>query len=203
VLDWAYRNSEPTNLLADLATREVVRYLASVDMNEIMSHTRLEAADILRDRIQAGANSRTLGVKVIFVGLQDIHPPTKVAGDYEKVVGAEQTRQAAILNAQAQAIRTNSLAGAQAFATTNVAAATRQRLEVEAFARAALFTNQIPAFEAAPSVYRQRAYFQTFASATAHARKYVLLVTNTQDIVIFDLEDKISEDMLNINVDNK
>ena len=203
VLDWAYRNSEPTNLLADLATREVVRYLASVDMNDIMSHTRLEAADILRDRIQAAADGRSLGVKVIFVGLQDIHPPTKVAADYEKVVAAEQTRQAAILNAQAQAIRTNSLAGAQAFATTNVAAATRQRLEVEAFARAALFTNQIPAFEAAPSVYRQRAYFKTFASATANARKYVLLVTNTQDIVIFDLEDKISEDMLNINVDNK
>ena len=203
VLDWAYQNSEPTNLLADLATREVVRYLASVDMNDIMSHTRLEAADILRDRVQAAADLRSLGVKIIFVGLQDIHPPTKVAGDYEKVVGAEQTRQAAILNAQAQAIRTNSLAGAQAFATTNVAAATRQRLEVEAFARAALFTNQIPAFEAAPSVYRQRAYFKTFASATANARKYVLLVTNTQDIVIFDLEDKISEDMLNINVENK
>jgi regulator of protease activity HflC (stomatin/prohibitin superfamily) len=203
VLDWAYQNSDPTNLLADLATREVVRYLASVDMNEIMSQTRLEAAGILRDRIQAGADARALGVKVIFVGLQDIHPPTKVAGDYEKVVAAEQTREAAILNAQAQAIRTNALAGASAFATTNVAAATRQRLEVEAFARAALFTNQIPAFEAAPSVYRQRAYFQTFASATANARKYVLLVTNTQDIVIFDLEDKISEDMLNINVDNK
>lgn len=203
VLDWAYRNSEPTNLLADLATREVVRYLASVDMNDIMSQTRLEAAGILRDWIQAGANDRALGVKIIFVGLQDIHPPTKVAGDYEKVVAAEQTREAAILNAQAQAIRTNSLAGAQAFATTNVAAATKQRLEVEAFARAALFTNQIPAFEAAPSVYRQRAYFQTFASATAHSRKYVLLVTNTEDIVIFDLEDKISEDMLNLNVDNK
>ena len=203
VLDWAYQNSEPTNLLADLATREVVRYLASVDMNDIMSQTRLEAADILRDRIQAGADARALGVKIIFVGLQDIHPPTKVAGDYEKVVAAEQTRQAAILNAQAQAIRTNALAGAQAFATTNVAAATRQRLEVESFARAALFTNQIPAYEAAPSVYRQRAYFKTFASATANARKYVLLVTNTQDIVIFNLEDKISEDMLNINVDNK
>jgi len=203
VLDWAYRNCEPTNLLADLATREVVRYLASVDMNDIMSHSRLAAAGLLRDRIQAGANDRALGVKIVFVGLQDIHPPTKVAGDYEKVVGAEQTRQAAILNAQALAIRTNSLAGAQAFATTNIAAATRQRLEVEAYARAALFTNQIPAYEAAPSVYRQRAYLKTFASATAHARKYVLLVTNTQDIVIFDLEDKISEDMLGINVDNK
>ena len=200
VLDWAYNNNEPTNLLADLATREVVRYLASVDMNDIMSHTRLEAAGGLRDRIQAAADGRQLGVKIIFVGLQDIHPPTKVAGDYEKVVGAEETRQAAILNAQAEAIRTNALARATAFTTTNVAEATRQRFEVDAFARAALFTNQIPAYAAAPSVYRQRAYYQMFASATAHARKYVLLVTNTQDVVIFDLEDKIREDLLNMNV---
>jgi len=200
VLDWAYNNNEPTNLLADLATREVVRYLASVDMNDIMSHTRLEAAGVLRDRIQAAADGRQLGVKIIFVGLQDIHPPTKVAGDYEKVVGAEETRQAAILNAQAEAIRTNALARATAFTTTNVAEATRQRFEVDAFARATLFTNQIPAYAAAPSVYRQRAYYQMFASATAHARKYVLLVTNTQDVVIFDLEDKIREDLLNMNV---
>jgi membrane protease subunit HflK len=203
VLDWAYNNNEPTNLLADLATREVVRYLASVDMSDIMSHTRLEAAGILRDRVQAAADQHQLGVKIIFVGLQDIHPPTKVAGDYEKVVGAGETRQAAILNAQAEAIRTNSLARATAFTTTNVAEATRQRFEVDAFARAALFTNQIPAFAAAPSVYRQRAYYQVFASATANARKYVLLVTNTQDVLIFDLEDKIREDLLNnLNVQN-
>lgn len=201
VMDWAYRNSDPTNLLQDLATREVVRYLASVDVNDILSHTRLEAADTLEKRIQAAADSHQLGAKIVFVGLQDIHPPTKVAGDYEKVVGAEETRQAAILKAQANAIRTNALAGAFAFTTTNVAEATRQRLEVEAFARAALFTNQIPAYEAAPSVYRQRAYFQAFASATANARKYILLVTNTQDVVIFNLEDQISESMLNMNVD--
>jgi len=64
----------------------------------------------------------------------------------------------------------------------------------------ALFTNQIPAYAAAPSVYRQRAYFQAFADATAGARKYILLVTNTSDVVIFNLEDKIREDLLNLNV---
>jgi membrane protease subunit HflK len=199
---WAYNNADPENLLQDLATREVVHYLAGVDLNDVMSHGRLEAAQELQKQIQADADERKLGAKILFVGLQDIHPPVKVAGDYEKVVGAEQTKLATILAAQAEAIRTNVLAGALAFTTTNVADAARQRLEVSAFARAALFTNQIPAFEAAPSVYQQRAYFQTFASATANARKYILLVTNTEDVVIFDLEDKIREDLLNLNVPN-
>ena len=119
--------------------------------------------------------------------MQDVHPPTTVAGDYEKVVGAEQTKLAKILNAKADAIRTNALADALAFTTTNVADATREQLEISAFARAALFTNQIPAFDAAPSVYKQRAYFQVFADATANARKYVLLVTNTQNVLILSL----------------
>ena len=200
VMAWAYNNADPTNLLEDLATRTVVHYLASVDLSDVMSHARLEAAQLLRERIQAAADARHLGVKILFVGVQDIHPPTKVAADYEKVVGAEQTKLAMILGARADAIRTNSLASALAFTTTNIAAATRQQLEVSAYARAALFTNQIPAFKAAPSVYQQRAYFQTFAAATANARKYILLVTNTSDVVIFNLEDKIREDLLNLNV---
>jgi modulator of FtsH protease HflK len=203
VLAWAYNNADPTNLLQDLATRAVVHYLAGVDLNEVMSQGRLEAAQTLRDQIQAAADTKQLGVKILFVGLQDIHPPVKVAADYEKVVGAEQTKLAKILDAQADAIRTNALADAQAFTTTNIAIATRRQLEIQALARAALFTNQIPAFTAAPSVYRQRAYFQTFALATANARKYILLVTNTQDVVIFDLQDKIREDLLNLNVNEK
>jgi regulator of protease activity HflC (stomatin/prohibitin superfamily) len=203
VLAWAYNNTDPTNLLQDLATRAVVHYLAGVDLNEVMSQGRLEAAQTLRDQIQTAADTKQLGVKILFVGLQDIHPPVKVAADYEKVVGAEQTKLAKILDARADAIRTNALADAQAFTTTNIAIATRRQLEIQALARAALFTNQIPAFAAAPSVYRQRAYFQTFASATANARKYVLLVTNTQDVVIFDLQDKIREDLLNLNVNEK
>jgi membrane protease subunit HflK len=203
VMAWAYTNADPAGLLQDLATRAVVHYLAGVDLNSVMSQARLEAAQTLRDQIQTAADARQLGVKILFVGLQDIHPPVKVAGDYEKVVGAEQSKLAAILNARADAIQTNAVAGALAFTTTNVAEATRQRLEVSALAKAALFTNQIPAFAAAPSVYRQRAYFQTFAAATGNARKYILLVTNTQDVVIFDLEDKIREDLLNLNVNEK
>ncbi len=200
VLAWAYTNADPAGLLQDLATREVVRFLAGVDLNEVMSSARLEAAQTLQAQIQSAANEHQLGAKIIFVGLQDIHPPTPVAGDYEKVVGAEQTKLAAILAAQAESIRTNALSIARAFTTTNLAEADRVQLVAAKFAEAALFTNQIPAFQAAPSVYKQRTYFQAFASATANARKYVLLVTNTSDVVIFDLEDKIRDDLLNLNV---
>ena len=204
VMDWVYKNSEPDALLKDLATREVIHYLAGVDLNDVLSQGRLQAADALRERLQSSVNARSLGAKIIFVGLQDIHPPTdkEVAATYEKVVGAEQTRLAKILDAEAAAIRTNALAGAQAFTLTNVADADRIQKVSSAFARAALFTNQIPAFEAAPAVYRQRLYLKNFAAATKNARKYVLLVTNTQDVIWLDLEDKIRDDLLNLSITN-
>lgn len=199
VMDWAYQNSSSTNLLADLATREVVRYLVGEDIGDLLSRGRFTAVRRLRDGIQHDVNEYKLGVKVVFVGLQDIHPPTPVAADYEKVVAAEQSKLAAILTAQADAIETNALSLAQAFTTTNMATASRFQLEKSWYARAALFTNQIPAFEAAPSVYKQRAYYTLFANATKNSRKYILLVTNTQDVLVFDLQDKIRADLMNVN----
>ena len=191
-------------MLEDLATREVIHYFAGVDLNDVLSQGRLQAADALRDRIQNSANARSLGAKIVFVGLQDIHPPTAsdVAATYEKVVGAEQTRLAKILDAEAAAIRTNALAEAAAFTSTNVADARRITQISSAYARAGLFTNQIPAYKAAPDVYRQRLYLQSFAAATKGARKHVLLTTNTQDVIIMNLEDKVRADLEFLNVTN-
>jgi membrane protease subunit HflK len=196
VLDWAYKNENATNLLQNVATREVIRYLAAADFNDIMSRERAAAADALRDRIQTVADQHDLGARILFVGLQDIHPPQKVAGDYEKVVGAAQTKLAAILSARADDIQTNALARAEATNLVDIAEGNSTNTVIQAFAKAALFTNQIPAYEAAPSVYLERNYLQTFARATANARKYVVLTTNTHDIVQFDLQDKIREDIL-------
>ncbi len=53
VTEWAYNNADATNLLQSLATREVVRFLAGVDLNNVMSSNRLEAAETLRAGIQA------------------------------------------------------------------------------------------------------------------------------------------------------
>jgi regulator of protease activity HflC (stomatin/prohibitin superfamily) len=200
VIHWAYHNADPTNLLQDLATRTVVHYLAGRDLNAVLSHLRLQMAQVLENRIQAEATRHQLGVEILFAGVQDIHPPVKVADAYEQVVAAGQQRIAETNAAVAEAIRTNALAGAQAFADVNQARADRLQTELSAWARAGLFTNQMAAYDAAPSVFRQRAYYEMFPAATANARKYILLVTNTHNVLMFDLEDKIRESLLNLNV---
>src|SRR5260370_28512413 len=150
--------------------------------------------------MQAASDEHRLGARIVSAGLQDLHPPVKVGPDYEKVVGSLQTKQAKILAAKADGIRTNALAEAQAQVTLNVANGDKVSRVIDAVAQAGLFTNQIPAFRAAPSVYAQKAYLQTFARATANARKYILLTTNTHDVIQFDLQESVARDILNMNV---
>jgi membrane protease subunit HflK len=120
----------------------------------------------------------------------------EVAEAYEDVVGARQKREANKLAAEAYQIHTNVLASAEATKRKRQAEAGRLRLEADAKARAALFTNQIPAFQAAPSVYATRAYLQLLAREGAAARKYVLATTNTQEVYQLNLEDKIDAALL-------
>ena len=197
IKDWFYNHESGSNLLQQIATREVVRFLASVDLDEMMTHTRLESSAALRERIQTAADGYKLGAKILHVGLEDLHPPVKVAADYEKRVGAIQQARARVLAAQADAIRTNAMAGAVAFATINAAEAERLRLEQNELSRAAAFTNQLPAYNAAPAVYLQRLYARSFTRATAGAQKYVLLTTNTANVISFDLQRNAGQEYIN------
>jgi regulator of protease activity HflC (stomatin/prohibitin superfamily) len=197
---WVYNNENPTNLLQNVATREVVRYLVNADLDEVMSRERSQAAQTLRERIQAASDEHKLGATIVFVGLQDIHPPVKVAADYEKVISASHQMQSNILAAQAFTIRTNALAEAQATNLVDQALAFQVTRQISALAQAALFTNQIPAFQAAPQVYLERNYLQTFGRAIAQSRKYIVLSTNTDDVFVIDLQDKIRDDLLNVGV---
>ncbi len=198
LVSWAYVNNDPQELLRKLASREVVRYLASADLNELTAHGREVGGRVLGERIQVAADQHTLGVKIIFAGIEDIHPPVKVAGDYEKVIGAMHTKQAKILAAKAYAVHTNAMAGAMAARKQCEAEAERTRLTNSAEARVAFFTNQLQAFNAAPQVYSQRAYLQTLGRSMNGARKYVIAATNTTDVIQINLEDKLKlgiEDM--------
>jgi len=108
---FVYHHDQPEKLLEAICYRELTRFAASakieVDDESDMEHSllargRAEAKNVLTDRIQKAANKEGLGVEIVFLGLQGIHPPPEVAPDYQKVVGAVQQKQALILEAQAE-----------------------------------------------------------------------------------------------------
>jgi regulator of protease activity HflC (stomatin/prohibitin superfamily) len=192
VVAWARNHSNPNELLERIATREVVRHLVSVDFFEFMSVGRQKAAEALRASIHA----EELGVAILFVGLQDVHPPVSVAEAFEAVIGAEQTREAKILTAQGEAAKTNALASAEAQKVLDEAAAFAARRVAEAEAVGGQFQNRLNAFSAAPTVYPQRVWLQTFAKSAAKSRKFIIGTPNASETMQLNLEDKVRADLL-------
>jgi membrane protease subunit HflK len=195
---WFYNHTEAGQLLEKVATREVVRYLVGVDLFDIMSRGRAKASKDLQDRIQKQAADLKLGVEIIFVGLQDIHPPVKVAKKFEEVNGARQEVEASLRAVEGYAAKTTNMAAAEGIKRIREAEAYAYRRVAEAQARAGQFTNQLAAYRASPGVFSQRAYLQALERGATNSRKYVLAVTNTQDVILLNLEDKIRPDLLDI-----
>lgn len=193
---WAYNHSDPQNLLKHIATRELVQFLLSADYDEILSKKRLEASEILKQRIQQRADELKLGAQIVHVGLNDLHPPVPIASAYEQVVSSKQKQEATILSAKAHAIETNAMALAGAVKKTNEAVAVSKRYEEIARAQSVAFTNQLAAYYASPEVYKQRAYLQTLVRGAENARKYIILSTNARDVIQFNLEENIRPELL-------
>ncbi len=196
---WAYINRDPDLLLEAAARREVMQYLASADFDDLMSKGREAAAAALRENIQKAGDQLQLGARIVFVGLEDIHPPSKVAEKFEEVVGAGQTKEATILQARAYEVSSNAWARAESAKRVWAAVAAELGVETNAVARAMLFTNQILAYNAAPGangVYEQRARLEVLVKGGREPRKYIIATTNTPQVLIYDLEDKIRPDLV-------
>ncbi|MBP7050541.1 MAG: hypothetical protein KBE65_05965 [Phycisphaerae bacterium] len=133
---YIYNHSDPPKLLEDICYRELVRLASSAKVevggthgdgaDNLFGAGRAKAKDVLTRRIQQAADEQGLGVEVVFVGLQGIHPPPEVAPDYQAVVGAVQAKQALVLGAEAERNRTlSTLAGSVSRASNLAELATR------------------------------------------------------------------------------
>ncbi len=200
IVNWAYLHAEPEVLLERLGTREVAHYLVSVDMLEIMATGRKEAAVELRKRIQEQADRHQLGVEILLVGLQDIHPPMQVAEAYEAVIGATQERERRIHDARAYAAERVPLASAEAVRLVAEARGAREAKLLQAAGQAGQFTNRLAAFRSSPAVYQKRAYLEAVVNGTRTARKYLLTGENLQQDYWINLEDKLRTDLLDVSV---
>ena len=205
------KTGNAVSMLRKLSMRAVTRYLIGVDIKELMGPGRTKAQEELKKAIQREADDRELGGEIVFVGLQDIHPPVGqneqskatggVAENYEKVnvawlhsetnrLGALQYKAGRV--PQARGLAAELVANARSESTNKVALAK---------AEAGRFSHQISAFKAAPSVYMTRSKLETFQQATRGARKYILSDTENRDIINLELQDKLRSDLLDVTVD--
>jgi len=90
------------NELTKFAASAKIEVGDEVDGSEsLLGAGRNRAKEVLTERVQAAADEAGLGVEIVFLGLQGIHPPPELAADYQAVVGAVQKKQTDILRAEA------------------------------------------------------------------------------------------------------
>jgi len=111
---YMYGHNDPGKLLEAICYQELAKFAASarvevdeagsgqVELESLFGAGRTRAKEILTQRVQEAADAHGLGVELVFLGVQGIHPPPEVAPDYEAVIGAVQKRQALILEAEAE-----------------------------------------------------------------------------------------------------
>lgn len=113
-----YNHNEPEKRLEAICYRELTKFAASAKIEvddeadlkqSLLGAGRSDAKKTLTNEIQKAADEAGLGVEIVFLGLQGIHPPPEVAADYQEVNGAVQMKQALIFEAQAERNKTLSV----------------------------------------------------------------------------------------------
>lgn len=200
---YLYEHRAPKKTLEEIATREVVRYLATVDFFDILTRDRATGAAELKKRIQASADDLNLGIEVVFVGLQGLHPPVEVGKSFDEVVAAMEAKHEMTFVADRYQIR--QVRGAESVALSLVGQAKsyqKDRTRVPQ-AEAARFGDQLYAYRAAPGVFVLRTFLDMLENEGRNTRKYVSVTGKGHEVLIFDLKQKLRPDLLDLNLENK
>jgi regulator of protease activity HflC (stomatin/prohibitin superfamily) len=89
--------------LRAVARREVVRYLGTLNEEELLSIRRAATSEKLREKVEAKLKEAQTGVDVVFCAIEGVHPPKDTAGSYEAVVQKQLFAQAEIERANLDA----------------------------------------------------------------------------------------------------
>ena len=223
VRKWYYASPEPEELLGALCEREQIKYLAGVDLFEVMSIGREQAAKDLRTNMQQAADQVAtrqgagLGVEIIAVGVEGMHPPVvpSLPEAFHAVIDAQ--TQVETTRLQAEQVKESTLASArsetaivklnaQSYYTTRVAVAE---------AEAERFGAQNTAYGASAEVFKAREYFSAIekglqdpTASTADQkeqvpRKIVVGVKDMDQRIRINLEDPVASDIEQIQFGNQ
>ncbi|OGV70017.1 MAG: hypothetical protein A3K19_11220 [Lentisphaerae bacterium RIFOXYB12_FULL_65_16] len=200
---YAYGHRDALKTLEELATREVVRYLANVDFFAILTKGRADGSSELQRRIQTAADERELGIEVVFVGLEGLHPPVRVGQFFDEVVGAMEEKHERTLRGEEYAIQKGPAAEGEALTKiTQAKGYALNRVRV-AEAEADRFGKQLMAYEASPKLFVLGSFLDVLEQEGAHVRKYVVATTKGSEVFVIDLQKKMRPDLLDLDLERK
>ena len=171
--EYLYSQEDPKEALTAICNRELTRYAASADYLELLGEQLGQAMRHLQANIQRRANGRSLGVEIITVSLQGLHPPPEAGQSFEAYVGAFEEKEAEVWRARGDEATLVPLAEAAAAVLVNEAKAdshSRQQLSPAIERR---FRVQLDAFRRAPGVYVHRLLCTAMEEGLGECRKII------------------------------
>jgi len=201
LLDFLYKKKDPVKVLKSIASRELVRFMVSVDLFEIMGPGRLKASEHLASRIRDACRDAGLGLKILYIGFENVHPPVEVAGAFEEVVGAIEEKHTKVFDAEAYRNKILPLAEYQQMVLETEASAYKFRRETVASARADQFIKQYSADESCMRVYRMRKFLGMLEENLGSVSKYIVPEDiKAHRVTIIDMKQKLRPELLDIDL---
>ncbi|MCP4708099.1 MAG: hypothetical protein GY869_05705, partial [Planctomycetes bacterium] len=192
--DYCYQN--PDELMQVLCNNQTLLYAANSDIDRLLGPGRQQTTVSLHRAIQDQVDRYKMGVEIVFVGMEAVHPPRPVAQSFETVFGAHQERQSMVLMAQGAAMSEVASARGRGIVVQEQAKAYAfERPQVEK-ARSERFLEQMESYDKGGTVYLMREYFSILDTLVPQMRKYVTATEAVgRSVYEINLEDKLTPDL--------
>jgi regulator of protease activity HflC (stomatin/prohibitin superfamily) len=187
IRDWYYKCRNSEKVIEAVCSRAKQQYFAGADFDEIMAPGRTRAARELEVLMQARVDAVGLGVDILSVGLEEVHPPvtmklgpeeedTRLAEAFRAATLALQKKRVEVLRAERQAIETK--AQAQLDSIDRITAARKAYAEkvYETEGQAELFAVRKEVYGDASRVFMMRKYLNEAMRSLRDIRKFVISV---------------------------
>lgn len=108
LIEYVKYQEDPGYQLASIAERALTQYLVTRDIDRIIGKDRINAGDELRAALQTASIDAKLGLEIVLVTLEGVHPPSEkdVAASFHTQIAALQQNQSEIERARGDATRT-------------------------------------------------------------------------------------------------
>ncbi len=184
-----YKISNPVEYLFNVTNQAaVVRNAAEAAMREVIGKSMIDSA--LTDgkiRIQSDAtellqnilNRYAVGVQIIAVQLQDVHPPREVVDAFKDVASAREDKSRIINEAEAYRNEVLPKARGQGAELENQAQAYKETRVQNATGRANRFLAVLEEYNKAQDVTKKRLYFEAMESILGNATDKIIIPSGT------------------------
>lgn len=168
------RGSSPDSVLRAMAYEAITARTINTNLSTLLAADRTEFAESFRADLEARLADQELGLDVVNVVLESIHPPIEIAPVYQEIVSAGIKAEQYILDAEAEAAVKKAEAEGERNTAIDSANAAKSTAVSTARAEVAEFVASLNADSAYPDSYRYQKYLTAITGAYGNARLIIV-----------------------------